>query len=68
MKRTRVSAVDISFKRALGDVEVGLIGQGVHGIFATAADEFASVAMATTGGEAWVSNKEVKKQRRNGWR
>lgn len=62
MKHTRVSVINIVLKRPLGEFHIGLFGYGVHGVFATAADEFTGVAMAT-GEEGRVSNGSRKERR-----
>lgn len=53
--------INIGFKRPLGEVHVGLVGNGIHGVFAAAADEFTGVAMAIRG-EGKVSKRSRRER------
>lgn len=52
--RTRITIIGISFRLALCDFEIALVGHLVEGVFA-AAEEFAGVAVAVGKGGGWLA-------------
>lgn len=66
MKRTRVSTIDISLQRALGDVDVGLLGNGIHGVCTAATDGFTGVAVTTRRWSAPIGSAQKEDQKKSG--